>query len=176
MNYPILAAGLLMLAGCSGGSETTASKERIEADAPARGASEGRAFTAIEIDAMRPAFAKETVIKLNAIVRRSLDTANEFTRAARAIRASVDAAVEENAEEETIAKARQGIDRIENWHQRALSAQADMNAAVGDLKNSDEIYNEEILAGMLKYVNDVERMLREESQALSGRLEAARRN
>lgn len=129
-----------------------------------RGAIEGREFSAIEIDAMRPAFEKDTVIKLNAIVRRSLDTANAYTAEIRAIRAAV-AASARDAENKAAAQA--GLEKLDAWHTEALSAQQEMNAAVAALEESGEEYSEEILAGMVQYVNDVERLLREEIAALT---------
>ena len=54
--------------------------------------------------------------------------------------------------------------------EEARAAQADMTAAAEELRASDEIYNEEILTGMIKYVDDVERMLRQEQQNLSYKL------
>lgn len=146
-------------------------KEAVQ-EAP-RGAIEGREFSAIESDAMRPAFTEATVIKLNAIVRRSLDTANKFTGSIRAMRASVVAAIVKNASDEEIAAARENLNQIGLWHEEAREAQLEMTAAVEELKASDEIYNEEILAGMIKYVDDVERMLRDEKQTLSEKLSVA---
>ena len=189
MMRPMLMTTVLLLASCGGGNDTAEgdAAENIapthetqlqagELNASEARAAEEREFTAIELDAMRPAFAEDTVIKLNAIVRRSLNTANEFTSSVRAIRASVNAAAGEQATEAMKAEALRGIDQINGWHNRALNAQTDMDTAVGELKASSEIYNEEILAGMVKYVNDVERMLRDEGQALSDRLDAANRN
>ena len=133
-----------------------------------RGAIDGREFSAIEIDAMRPAFEKDTVIKLNAIVRRSLDTANAYTAEIRAIRAAV-AADADGADAETKAAAQDGLEKLDAWYAEALSAQHDMNGAVAELEESGEDYSEEILAGMVQYVNDVERLLREEIAALTPR-------
>jgi hypothetical protein len=172
MSRYLLVFLCFVIAGCAdNNSEATAAAGKTKAaqEAP-RGAIEGREFSAIESDAMHPAFTEVTVIKLNAIVRRSLDTANEFTGSVRAIRASVDAATTESASDEDAAEARGNLRQIGRWHEEARAAQADMTAAAEELRASDEIYNEEILTGMIKYVDDVERMLRQEQQNLSYKL------
>ena len=47
-----------------------------------------------------------------------------------------------------------------------------MNAAVETLQASDESYSEELLAGMIKYVNDVEQSLSNEIKAAEDKLGA----
>ncbi|WDI32699.1 hypothetical protein PUV54_05750 [Hyphococcus flavus] len=167
-----LLAGLTMVAATACNAELEedarvldASTQTDESDL-SRGAIEGREFNAIEIDSMRPAFEKETVIKLNTIVRRSLETANEYTAGIRDIRVMVTAAAQDDASDKQVAQALTGLKQLEDWHAQALSAQTDMNAAVAALETSGEDYSEEILAGMVQYVNDVERLLREEIETL----------
>lgn len=94
---------------------------------------------------IEPTFTKETVTKLNAIVRRSLDTIDaydELRRTVKADRSLLEAPDTKAAltEMDTVAKA----------------ALADMESEVARLEASDEVYNPAVLAGMVTFVTKVE--------------------
>ena len=131
---------------------------------------EGKTYAEIDESAFAPAFTRETVIKLNAIVQRSLDVYKEFSPELKSINAAVDTAMAEDASADDRATAEAGYDKIVAWHDRALAAQADMTDAVEVLKASDEIYNEELLAGMIKYVNDIEGEMKKRRRSIEERL------
>ena len=92
-----------------------------------------------------PTFTRETVIKLNAIVQRSLDTIDEYD----ALRIDVRDEPERFSPEE-LKETLAGMD-VE-----AKAALKDMEAEVTRLESSDEIYNAVVLAGMVRFVKDVE--------------------
>jgi len=122
----------------------------------------------------KPAFTRETVIKLNAIVRRSYDVIDEYDAIIDDVRGAVEQAVStEMAEQETPEEAEQKIAQITTLAERSKHALSDMMAAVKKLKASDEEYNTAILAGMIDFVEDVEREISAEGVKLEEMLEAA---
>lgn len=114
----------------------------------------------------RPPFAGDRVIKLNAIVRRSLDLSKEFDAQAPSIRAAVDAA----AAGGDLAAAEAGVQTISDFHDRAKAALDDMVAAEAELKESGEYFDTAIFYSMMKFVADIETELREEKAALAAKL------
>lgn len=94
---------------------------------------------------IKPTFTKETVTKLNAIVRRSLTTIDAYDELRREVKGDpskgdLQSTKDELAEMDTTAKA----------------ALVDIEAEVERLEGSDEVYNEVVLAGMVRFVKDVE--------------------
>jgi hypothetical protein len=114
----------------------------------------------------RSPFEGDRVIKLNAIVRRSLDVSREFDKAAPGIRAAVDAAAAGGDR----AAAEAGLKTISDYYDRAKSALDDMVKAEAELKASGEYYDDSIFYGMMKFVTDIETELREEKAALQAKL------
>lgn len=114
----------------------------------------------------RSPFVGDRVIKLNAIVRRSLDISREYDAAAPGIRAAVDAAAAGGDR----AAAEAGIKTISDYYDRAKSALDDMVKAEEELKASGEYYDDSIFYGMMKFVTDIETELREEKAALAAKL------
>ena len=94
---------------------------------------------------IKPTFTRETVIKLNAIVQTSLDTINAYDELRRTVKANPD----RQSSQET-------IDALAEMDTVAKTALADMQAEVERLEASDEVYNEVVLAGMVRFVTDVE--------------------
>lgn len=114
----------------------------------------------------RSPFVGDRVVKLNAIVRRSLDVSKEFDAQAPAIRAAVDAAA---AGGDRVA-ADAGLKTLGDFYDRAKAALDDMVKAEAELKASGEYYDDAIFYGMMKFVTDIETELREEKEALSAKL------
>ena len=106
---------------------------------------------------LKPAFTQNTVVKLNAIVRRSLDAINEYDEIIKDVRVAVDKVVTENAVPDLKEQAGQKVAQITVLDQASKSALSDMMAAATELRNSDEVFNRAILAGMVDFVEDVER-------------------
>ncbi|MEL6212018.1 MAG: hypothetical protein AAFQ96_00335 [Pseudomonadota bacterium] len=129
-------------------------------------------FAPIELDKMRPAFTRATVMKLNAIVQRALDATNEYDRSVRTIRADVSRALADDAGPEDTRAASDGVAKLADWRARTKAAFDDMGAASAALKASDEVYNENLLAGMELFVEKVEKEIREEHEKLSAKLAA----
>ncbi len=127
-------------------------------------------FAEITPDELRPAFTRETVLKLNAIVQRSLDAVNEYDLVIDDIRAAVNAAAAEGAADAARGAAAEAITTLSGLHARSKAALEDMNAAVAALEAGDEIYNETLLAGMVLFVEDVEGEIRGEAETLSATL------
>ena len=115
----------------------------------------------------RSPFVGDRVVKLNAIVRRSLDVSREFDKAAPGIRAAVDAAAAGGDR----AAAEAGLRTVGELYDRAKSALDDMAKAEAELKASGEYYDDAIFYGMQKFVADMETELREEKAALAARLD-----
>lgn len=119
-------------------------QESVEADSKAQRTYEH----IIELlpEDFKPAFTRETVIKLNAIVRRSYDVINEFD----ALNKQQKVSAGDNVSSNFIS-----TDSLKTLNIRSQSALIDMNKAVKTLKSSGEYYNESVLEGMLTFVTDV---------------------
>lgn len=91
----------------------------------------------------KPPFEEATVLKLNAIVRRSKDTIDALDKARRAKIVLDKPALTKMASD-------------------AEAARIDFEAAAVELRKSEVYYDKPILAGMAKFVSDVETELKEE--------------
>ena len=183
VRFLMVLAAAALAAGC-GKSGKDAKTDQSAAEAPAAEAADGsisgqRALTDLnaghpELEAAqkiggaegRSPFEGDRVIKLNAIVRRSLDLSREFDDAAPGIRAAVDAAAAGGDR----AAAEAGIRKIDEFYVRAKAALDDMVKAEEELKASGEYYDDSIFYGMMKFVTDIETELREEKAALAAKL------
>jgi hypothetical protein len=103
----------------------------------------------------KPAFTRETVIKLNAIVRRSYNVINEYDAVIEKTYSSVMQISKSEADQQKITETKQQVSVIQNLEQRSSVALSDMMSAVGVLKRSGEEHNKAILAGMIDFVKDV---------------------
>jgi len=119
---------------------------------------------------LKPAFTEKTVLKLNAIVRRSLDAVNDYDSKIEAIRADVDAAVAADATQAMKAKAQAGLDVVDGYHDVTVKSLADLKAEGEALDARGEYYNKTIFAGMVTFVEHVENEFRSEHQKLADRL------
>ena len=106
-------------------------------------------------DDFRPAFTRDTVIKLNGIVERSYLVISELDQLRGELRGSSLSDASAMARSGRNLNDRQSA-RIASLHQRSRAALKDMNAAVDQLQAGEEYYNSAVLAGMVMFVNDVE--------------------
>ena len=121
----------------------------------------------------KPAFTRDTVIKLNAIVRRSLNTINTYDSVIKNIRTQVEQASDSEATPQLKQHASHQVAELMQLQQHAEHALADMRAAVKQLKASGEYYNKTLLAGMIDFVEDVEREISAQRQYLARKLAAS---
>ena len=115
-----------------------------------------------------PAFSRATVVRLNGIVQRSLDTIEEFDRGrplAADERAGSDA---DEAGSPLAGRAR--LAWLEALDARAKSAREDMAIAAATLRSSGEAYNATLLAGMVKFVDRVAEEIAEAAATLRSEL------
>lgn len=129
-------------------------------------------FVELGLDGLSSPFTKETVLKLNAIVGRSLTAVKEYDGVIARIQASVGAAAIEGASGETYAEALKGLTTIRTLSAEASLARDDLRAAEDELKSSGENYNEAILAGMIVFVAKVDDELRRATENLESKLGA----
>jgi hypothetical protein len=106
----------------------------------------------------KPVFTKETVLKLNAIVRRSYNAINEYDSIAEDIRMLINNADQtKDSEKRGFKKAvSQRLVEMKGLRERSKAAMADMVKAITELENSREYYNKTILAGMVEFVEKVD--------------------
>ncbi len=194
MKYTAGLCSLVLLASCGGAKDDSpapdATADQSTEAAPAQDAKPeegepkytrqdvpgsviGREVAEVTLDEIKPAFTTETVTKLNAIVKRSLTVSTEYSRTVKSIRRAVAAAAEKDATAIEKDAAQEGIDQLRAWHETAVAAKADMDEAAATLEASDESYSEELLAGMVKYVTDVEKSIGTEISTLTEKLNAA---
>jgi hypothetical protein len=104
----------------------------------------------------RPAFTKETVIKLNAIVRRSYDVINEYDAIIEQTYNSAMQASKVKTNTQYQTDAQQKLSKVKQLQQRSGLALSDMMSAVEVLRKSGEEHNKAVLAGMINFVKDVD--------------------
>lgn len=120
----------------------------------------GTNFQELSRENFHPAFTKNTVLKLNAIVSKSLDVINEYDSVMGQVRRVKKTPIEEqNLSNE--------IERINQLSSQSKQILSEMLLAEKALKDSDEVFNRAILAGMVDFVSDVEREVTAQSQLLS---------
>lgn len=147
-------------------AEQAATVESVEANDSAEQRVE------LGVEDFRASFERDTVIKLNEIVSRSLAVIREYDASIKQIRADVQSATAEGAAAESRAVAETGIGALAGLYDRSKIALDDMGTAVTELKASGEFYNEVILAGMIDFVEDVEREVRTEKEKLAATMTA----
>ncbi|MEM1153314.1 MAG: hypothetical protein AAGI44_04180 [Pseudomonadota bacterium] len=113
------------------------------------------ASIALDNDDINAAFERETVIRLNAIVRRSLNAVRDYDADINAIRRKHADSLLDEATAEQRAEATANLSKLRAWVQTTSLAVSDMNATVLKLEASDETYNAAILAGMVRFVTTV---------------------
>ncbi len=113
----------------------------------------------------KPAFTRDTVIKLNKIVRRSHALISRYDAIIRDARTAVESNDKPAAQKQ--------VAGIKELAQKSTLVLDDMMEAVKELKASGEEYNAAILAGMLDFVEDVEREMNAEQTKLEKVLGAA---
>jgi hypothetical protein len=111
----------------------------------------------------KPAFTRNTVIKLNAIVHRSYDVINTYDAIIADVKQTM--AQSENASRMS-PEAKAQLQRIAGLAKESKKILMDMNAAVDELTASKEDYNAAILAGMVDFVQDVEREISKQEKQL----------
>jgi hypothetical protein len=172
----LIGVSILMstLAACVGDGEPSPTVvSQLEEDAAANelaAAAPDAEFVELGLDQFSSPFTKETVLRLNAIVGRSLAAIREYDGAINAIERSIDAARAEGATKSERAKANDGIAQVARLSVEATAARADLGAAEAALTAGREQYNEVILAGMTTFVAKVDDELRLAKDALSARL------
>ena len=114
----------------------------------------GQEIVEIRPEDFRPAFTRNTVIKLNAIVEKSYAVIREFDALSRQLNHSAT-----NRETQTDSLfdvlTEPQMSEVSSLDLRAEAALLDMNEAVKTLKASEEEYNAAVLAGMLTFVKSV---------------------
>ena len=170
MTKSICAAGalLLLLAACSGARRVTS----IDVASPqATGvAAADPEFVELDLDHFSSPFRKETVLRLNAIVGRSLAAIREYDGALPTVQDSIAASLADKRSAGARARASVNIARIERLAGEAAAARDDLRDAEAELKESGEKYNEVILAGMILFVEKVDVELRMAAADLRTRL------
>lgn len=121
----------------------------------------------------KPAFTKNTVIKLNKIVARSLDVINEYDAVIDSVRTAIETKITGSETAKSTALLEQEIAKINALAQQSKLILGDMKTAEHNLKLSGEDYNTVIFAGMMTFVKDVEKEISTQSEILLEKLEKA---
>lgn len=150
------ALSVLSAVGCAGGRDASvASPERPHPE-----------FVELGAGAIGSPFTKVTVLRLNAIVQKSLDVIRDYDRDGAEWRRLIEAASAEGSTAADKRDAAAATEKLAGLSGRALAARGEMAVAVADLKSSGEKHNEAILAGMVAFVEKVDDELRTETAAL----------
>lgn len=124
-------------------------------------------FVALGLEGFSSPFTRETVIRLNAIVGRSLAAIREYDGTIKDVQRAVEGA---GASTKDWDAAHTGIARLKILSREAEAARAEMAVAEAELKSSGEKYNDAILAGMVAFVVKVDDELRGAIEELESRL------
>ncbi|MEL7129459.1 MAG: hypothetical protein AAGK23_07915 [Pseudomonadota bacterium] len=150
-SVPIIAAATVVIAACASQVavvdtaeaappvETAAAETTSDPRGPAL-----NGLTEVKPSDISPNFEKDTVIGLNAIVRRSLDVVEAYDALSLP---GGDASIPLEADQ---------FSALEDMQARAKAAVVDINAEARRLSTSGEVHNAAILAGMVEFVTDVE--------------------
>jgi hypothetical protein len=158
--YTSAILGLLMVSTCTAVAGTEKEKQENK-----------QQFVELLPKDFRPAFSRETVIKLNAIVRRSYDVINEYDAIIGETYSNVMKASKNDTGQQHITDTKKQLSVIQNLQSRSDSALSDMMLAVDMLKKSGEDHNEAILAGMVNFVKDVQKEIAKKNNELNTLLE-----
>ena len=163
---PVLLSSILLVACAEKAAETdtissAAQPGKIEQEARQKPNAE---FVELGEDEVDAPFTRERVIQLNAIVRRSLVLVEEFDDQVPAIRTSV--------ADGTDAEAEAAMAKLQAMSERSKAVIADITAAEKDILSTGEKYNDAILAGMVGFIDDVDKELDEEIEQLSAKMAA----
>lgn len=118
----------------------------------------------------QPTFTKHTVIKLNAIVSRSLEVINEYDKIINDVRERAESQPKTSEEKMLVEKE---VARIADLSVRSKLVLDELLKAEKALKASGEVYNRTIFAGMMIFVENVEQEISEQSDALLTKLKQA---
>ncbi len=154
-------------------SNQPATKSEAEA-APKKGvaaSSPDDQFKELGLENFRSAFTRETVLKLNAIVSRSLDTVTKYDDEIPKIEIAVARASGPDADDKARRDAEAGVALVKTLSEQASAAHADMLVASEQVRTSGEIYNAPLLSGMNRFVRRVDEEIREKLQALTATLD-----
>ena len=144
---------LLSITACEHAQESNSSVSSTEANT--------QNIVKITPDKFQPAFSKETVIKLNAIVSRQLAVVDEYDAVISKARMAMQSSTDNKQ-----AQLSQYSDIIDALSQRSKVNLSDMTAAKTELIASDESYNEATLAGMMTFVTSVDKEISTQSDLL----------
>ncbi len=159
------ALSILSAVGCAGGHDASVA-------APERPHPE---FVELGADAIGSPFTKETVLRLNAIVQKSLDVIREYDRDGAEWRRLIETASAEGSTAADKRDAAAAAEKLAGLSARALEARGEMAVAAADLKSSGEKHNEAILAGMVAFVEKVGEELGVETATMRMRLDATKK-
>lgn len=120
---------------------------------PTKTNDENSQFEFQELDDIESAFTKETVLKLNAIVARSLAAINAFDKARKMRTDDAQGTAEL-------------LEKCSQLSENASKAKADMDSAAKVLRESGETYNEAIFSAMVEFVDKVDKELHDEVETL----------
>lgn len=126
-------------------------------------------FVELGADGIGSPFTKETVLRLNAIVEKSLEIITDYDREIPGLRRLISAASAKGATASDKRNGAAAVERLGDFSARASAARREMALAVAELKTRGERHNEAILAGMVAFVEKVDEEISTETEAMRSR-------
>lgn len=127
-------------------------------------------FRELGLEDIESAFTRETVLKLNAIVSRSLDTVTRYDDEIPKIEMAVEMATGPDADGKARSDAEAGLALLATLSEQASAAHADMLVASEQVRTSGEKFNAPLLSGMNRFVRRVDEEILEKLQALKAKM------
>ena len=115
------------------------------------------------------------MLRLNAIVQKSLDVIRDYDRDGAECRRLIETASAQGSTAADKRDAAASTEKLAGLSARASAARREMAAAVADLKSGGEKHNEAILAGMVAFVEKVDEELGVETATMRMRLDATKK-
>ncbi len=167
---------LLAAAGTAGLSiarDQPAPEQAATDNAPKQGvaaSSSDDRFKELGLEDIVSAFTRETVLKLNAIVSRSLDAVTRYDDEIPKMEKAVKLASAPDADDQAQQEAEAALALLRSLSEQASAAHADMLVASEQVRTSGEVYNAPLLSGMNRFVRRVDEEILEKLQSLSAAL------
>jgi hypothetical protein len=115
---------------------------------------------------IKPAFERETLVRLNAIMHRAKDTVDQYDQVRPGIEKLVAEAKAAPGDAAKAAKARDGLVKIRALQAEAIAARKDLSVEGQKLVDSKQWYDQVVFSGMATFVTRVESEFADDLKAM----------
>lgn len=121
---------------------------------------------------VKPAFERETLLRLNAIMRRAKDTVDKYDQIRSGIEKLVADAEAAPGDTAKLAKARKGVEEVRALQAEAIAARKDLSEEGQKLVDSKQWYDQVVFSGMATFATRVESEFAEDLKKMDAALKS----